>query len=143
MLLLLLASCKDEGVERHKQALEKYSDCVSRGEAPNGPCFAEVLTLLKTVPSSSVARPKADALRDALLNAQQPKLRTPLAIQGGAHLPSDVIAVLKQCQRLAEELGTSAEADRPAKMRELDACRARAEKLDTAHVHGEEDVGSH
>ncbi len=127
-LLLLQTSCKDEGIERHQKALEEYSACVSSGLPPVHACFADVVNLLETIPKSSTAYARAQALRDALLTAQQPKLRTPLAVQGGQ---------LNQCQRFAEQLGTTAAADRPDKVRELEACRAKAEKLDSAHVHGE------
>ena len=133
LMLLSLTACKDEGVARHQRAIEKYAACVGRALPPTDPCFNEVMTLIDSVPKDSAARPRADALRESLINAQQPKIRTPLAVQGGAHLPADVIAQLQQCQRLAEQLGTTPEADRPAKLRELDACRAKAEKLDDPH----------
>lgn len=139
--LLLLAACKDEGVEKHQKALTLYGDCMSRGVKPTDPCFAGVLKLLEEIPKGSTARPKADAMREALLTFQQPRLRTPLAIQGGPNLAPDVVETLRQCQRLAEKLGQTPEAERPALMRELDACRATAEKLDIAHVHGDEDGG--
>lgn len=144
VLLLLTTSCKDEGLERHQKALEKYSACVERNAPPMDPCFAEVVTILDTIPKDSKAGPKANLLRAALETARQPKLRTPLTIQGGAHLPSEVVTQLQRCHKLAEELGTTAEADRPAKLRELDACRAKAEKLDIDHVHPElHDGGTH
>jgi hypothetical protein len=142
-LLLLTVSCKDEGVERHREALEKYTGCVTRGLAPSDPCFDEVLAIVEKIPKSSSARPRADALRESLLSARQPKIRTPLAVQGGANLPPEVITQLQQCQRLAEQLGTTAEADRPAKLQEIEACRAKAEKLDNAHAHAAEDGGAH
>jgi hypothetical protein len=142
-LLLLTASCKDEGVERHKQALEKYSACVIKAVPPNDPCFAEVLTILDTIPKSSSARPRADALRESLQTARQPRIRTPLAVQGGPHLPPEVVTQLQQCQRLAEQLGATPEADRPARLRELDACRAKAETLNSHHGHGDDADGGH
>ena len=140
LALLLTPGCKDEGVRRHQEALEKYSGCVNRHVPPSDECFSEVLTLLSSIPSSSTARPRADALRDALLTARQPKLRTPLAIGGGAGLPAEVVGQLQRCQRLAQELGTTAEADRPGKLRELEACRAKAERLDDSH--GDPDAGN-
>lgn len=139
--LLLLAACKDQGVEKHEKALALYSDCMSRKVKPTDPCFDEVLKRLEEIPKGSMARPKADAMRDALLNFRQPPLRTPLAIQGGPNLAPDVTDQLRQCQRLAEQLGRTPEADRPTLMRELDACRAKAERLDIEHVHGDEDGG--
>jgi hypothetical protein len=140
--LLLTASCKDEGVERHRKALDHYGACIAKGAPPADPCFDEVLTVLQTVPKSSSAREKSNALRDGLLTARQPKVRTPLAIQGSARLPNDVIEQLKQCQKLAEQLGTTPEAERGDALRALEACRARAEKLDDAHVHDEGDGGA-
>ena len=142
-LLTLTASCRDQGVQRHQHALELYAGCVNRGLAPNDACFTEVLAILATVPASSAARARADALRDGLLTAQQPRIRTPLAIQGGPNLAADVVAQLQQCRVLAEQLGTTGEAERPAKMLELEACRAKAERLDIKHVHGESDGGEH
>ena len=142
-LLLLCASCKDEGVQQHRQALEKYATCVDRGVAPTDPCFTEVLTLLAAIPPGSTARPRAEALREGLLTARQPRIRTPLAVQGGVHLGPEVLTQLEQCQRLAEDLGQTAEADRPAKVLKLEACRASAEKLDIARVHGDHDGGAH
>lgn len=139
--LLLVMSCKDEGVAKHQQALDVYTACITRGAPPSDACFDEVLTTLEQVPKGSGARVRSDALRDGLLTARQPKLRTPLAVQGGANLPLDVIAQLKKCQHLAEQLGTTPDAGRPGKLLELEACRAAAEKLDNAHVHGEEDGG--
>ena len=121
-LLVLTASCKDEGVQHHQQALEKYSECVTRGVRPTDPCFAEVLTILDRIPKSSTARPPAEVLRAALLTAQQPRLGAPLAVPGAP-----------QCQQLAEQLGTTAEADRPAKLRALEECRAKVEKAGDVH----------
>ena len=142
-LLLLTASCKDEGVERHRQALDQYGACITQGATPADPCFDRVLTMLETVPKSSVAREKSNALRDGLLTARQPKIRTPLAIEGSARLPGDVIAQLQQCQKLAEQLGTTPAAERGDKLRALEACREKAERLDDAHVHDEGDGGMH
>lgn len=143
LLLLLTASCKDVGVERHKQALEQYTDCANRRVPPSDLCFTEVLAILETVPKSSSARPRADALRDGLLTARRPKLRSPLAVQGGPRLPPEVTLLLQQCQRLAEQLGALPEAERRKKLLELDACREKAERLDAKHAHGEEDGGTH
>ena len=135
LLALACTACKDEGVERYSLALSKYQECVDQGVSPNDPRFVEVLKLLDAVPASSSAHVRAEALRQSLQSAQAPRLRTPLAIQGGANLSAEVAAQLAQCRLLAEQLGTTAEADRPAKLRALDACRAAAEKLDAEHVH--------
>lgn len=135
VLVMVTASCKDEGVERHRLALEKYTACVTMGAPVTHPCFAEVLALLNSVPKGSDARARADALRDALVSAQQPRIRTPLAVKGGPNLSPEVVEQLAACQLLAQALGTATEAERPRKLLELDACRARAEKLDAEHAH--------
>jgi hypothetical protein len=137
VLLLVLASsgCKDEGVERYAQALHQYQACVDDGASPNDPRFGEVLKLLDAVPRGSTARVRAEALRGSLERAQAPRLRTPLAIHGGPDLSAEVVDQLARCRQLAEQLGTTAPADRPAKLQALDACRAAAEKLDVACAH--------
>jgi hypothetical protein len=137
VLLLLFCGCKDEGLERYQQAAHQYQELVDHGVPPNDARFAEVLKLLDEVPSSSTARPRADGLRKALQGAQGPKVRTPLAISGGANLPPPVAEQLARCRKLAEEMGTTAEGERAAKLKELDGCRETAERLDAAHVHSE------
>ena len=129
---LALAGCRDRGVEKYDQALHQYEALVGQGVRATDPRFAEVEKLLDAVPADSTARVRADTLRRALQSAQAPKLRTPLAIQGGAHLPSEVAAQLAHCRKLAEEFGTTPEAERAAKLGALDACRAAAEQLDEA-----------
>ena len=135
LVLLVLAGCKDQGVERYDQALRKYEALVVQGVRPTDPRFDEVVKLLDGVPADSTASVRAAALRRALESAQAPKVRTPLAVQGGANLPAQVAAQLVLCRRLAEELGTTPEAERPAKLKQLDACRAAAEKLDDESMH--------
>ncbi len=125
-----LFGCKDPGVERYDQALHQYETLVGQGVRPTDARFAEVSKLLDEVPAGSSAHVRAEALRRALQSAQAPKVRTPLAVQGGSHLPAEVAAQLVQCRTLAEQLGTTPEAERPAKLQALDACRAAAEQLD-------------
>jgi hypothetical protein len=129
---LALAGCKDRGVDSYAQALHQYEVLVGQGVRPTDPRYAEVVKLLDAVPADSSAHVRAEALRHALQSAQAPKLRTPLAVQGGAHLPSEVAAQLSHCRKLAEEFGTTPEAERAEKLKALDACRLAAEKLDIA-----------
>jgi hypothetical protein len=131
-LPLLLLSCTDHGIEKLNEAKAAYSALVDQGVRTDDPRYAKVLEQLDAVPAGSSAKPRAEALARSLRNAQAPRVRTPLAIQGGEHLPAEVAAQLAKCRALAEQLGALPEADRPGKLKELDACRAAAEKLDEA-----------
>lgn len=122
----LLASCKDEGVETHRRALEKYAACVERGARPGDPCFTEVRALLDQIPKGSSAAPKAALLRQGLQAVEAPKVQAPLAIEG-------------PCQQLAQELGTTPAEGRPAKLRALAACHQAQEEAE--HGHGALDGG--
>ena len=111
-VLFLLASCKDEGVEKHRQALDAYAKCLEKGARPGDPCFAPVVTLLDAVPKRSSVHAKAAALKETLTRAAPPPPRAPLATDG-------------PCAKLAQELGTTPEAERPEKLKALDACRKK------------------
>lgn len=119
-VLLSAASCKDEGIERHRKALEQYSGCVGRMLPPTDPCFDAVLTTLDGIPKGSPARAHGDELRAALTAARHPKVAAPLSVPG--------------CEELAQQVGTAAPAERAEKLRALQECRVRAEKHDEDHA---------
>jgi hypothetical protein len=104
--LVVASSCKDEGVEQHRQAMDAYAACVAKSAQPGDPCFENVRALLTKVPD-----PKAQALAEKL--KARPMLAAPLAVDG-------------PCRALAEALGTTPEADRPAALKALAACRKAA-----------------
>lgn len=110
--LLLAASCKDEGLEKHKQALDAYAKCLEKGARPGDACFTPVVALLDAVPKDSSAHAKAAALKETLTRVAPPPPRAPLAIDG-------------PCAKLAQELGTTPEAQRAEKLKALDACRKK------------------
>ncbi len=119
-VLLLASSCKDEGAATHKQAMDAYAACVAKTAQPGDPCFEGVRALLAQVPKGSASHAKAAALAETL--KPRPLLPAPLAVDG-------------PCRALAEALGTTPEADRPAALKALDACR-KAQDRD-AHEHGD------
>lgn len=107
-VLLLTSACRDEGADKHKQAMDAYAACLAKSAQPGDPCFEPVRALLQQVPKGSAAFAKASALAQTL--TPRPPLPLPLAVEG-------------PCRALAEALGTTPDAGRHALRVQLDACR--------------------
>jgi hypothetical protein len=135
----LALACADPGVEQLKAAKAHYQALLEKSTPLQAPEFEALSAELAAVPEGSKARAEARALLASLEGARKTPVRAPLAVLGAAALEPEVSAQLAACAALARQLGaTEDDAGRDRLMRALDACRARAERLDAHHLEQSE-----
>lgn len=140
-LLLLGASCRDEGDRPFRDAKAKHAALVASGTRPEAKEFDAVLALLDSVPASSAKATEARQLKAAIENARV-RVRRPLAKvhADDGDLPDDIRAQTRACARLAELLARDGGVT-PAVVKALDDCRRRIEKLDKQYHDAHEPQG--
>ncbi len=129
-VLLTLAGCKDEGVERLKAVKVDYVELVEKGVSPRDPRFDRVLEKLATIPADSDAAPEAANLEKAIEEARTIPPR-PLASPQG---PVGSEALTSRCESIARALGTAREEQRTKLLEALADCRRELEQH-RAHSH--------
>jgi hypothetical protein len=145
-LLLLPACTEDEGPERLAQADARYTALVEAGVqgSANDPRVAALIRDYEAIAPDSKAWPQAQKRLAALRALAAPLPPRPLAVPGSSG-PGATAADLQRaaCARLAEQLGASAPAGRPALERALGECRQKQSRLEAdEHPAGEQD-GAH
>ena len=125
VLLVALAACEDVGKERYQQSFRRYQALVTEGRHPMDPAFDEVLKQLDTVPKSSAAAGKAQALHESILRSRRRLAPRPLANApgGGADKPPAVVAKQQECVKLAEAIGAASLGEKDAALERLRQCK--------------------
>lgn len=135
--LLALAGCKDEGVQKLRQARAHYQQLVERGLPPVHPEFDHVLAELRSVPARSRAHDEAQALIRQLERGRGPRPARPLATSEPTRPESAEIARIEaECAALARELGSADVGERERFERSVAECQRRRDRRIEEEHHG-------